>query len=82
MISAMDAGLEVTLQKLRELEIMDDTIVVFTSDVRQNSVPPQKSPARFPSLPQNGPTHGSSFPFRGKKRGIWEGGHRVKYMCN
>ena len=34
MISAMDAGLEVTLQKLRELEIMDDTIVVFTSDVR------------------------------------------------
>lgn len=57
------------LQKLDELGIADNTIVVFTSD---NGCSPQ---ANFAQLAEKG--HNPSYIFRGMKSDLFEGGHRV-----
>lgn len=57
------------LQKLDELGIADNTIVVFTSD---NSCSPQ---ANFAQLAEKG--HDPSYIFRGMKSDLFEGGHHV-----
>lgn len=57
------------LQKLDELGIADNTIVVFTSD---NGCSPQ---ADFTQLAEKG--HDPSYIFRGMKSDLFEGGHHV-----
>lgn len=55
--------------KLKELDIDQNTIVIFTSD---NGCSPM---ANYPELAQFG--HNPSYIFRGTKADIYEGGHRV-----
>ena len=59
-------------QKLEKLGLLEDTIVVFTSD---NGCSPM---ANFPELAQYG--HNPSYIFRGHKADIYEGGHRIPYI--
>ncbi|MDF7823906.1 sulfatase-like hydrolase/transferase [Pontiellaceae bacterium B12227] len=63
MVSAVDDGVGLLLNKLDELELMDDTIVVFLSD---NGGPE----------PKNASDNGA---LRGAKGDSWEGGFRVPY---
>lgn len=59
-------------QKLKELGIMDNTIVVYTSD---NGCSPM---ADYPELLAKG--HNPSYIFRGTKADIYEGGHRIPLL--
>ena len=72
MVTDLDRHLGRLLDRLRELGLEDDTIVVFTSD--------------------NGPEHdlinnagysavGSTGPFRGVKRSLYEGGIRMPFLA-
>lgn len=68
MITRMDSGVGQLLARLKELNIDENTVVFFTSD--------------------NGPDRGdareffnASGPFRGKKRGMYEGGLRVPMIA-
>ncbi len=91
MITAMDFGIAKTVAKLSQLNIMDDTIIIFSSDASPFKIciigrgPYQKGPFLYTYIhntlfsSQNGPTQGSAFPLRGTKRSIWEGGHKVGY---
>ncbi len=58
--------------KLRELELSDNTILIFTSD---NGCSPM---ADYEELAQKG--HNPSYIFRGAKADIYEGGHRVPFI--
>ncbi|OON93222.1 MAG: arylsulfatase [Candidatus Epulonipiscioides saccharophilum] len=60
------------MQKLTELNIADDTILVFTTD---NGCSPI---ADFEELHALG--HYPSYVFRGHKADVYEGGHRVPYI--
>ncbi|TWT80220.1 Arylsulfatase [Planctomycetes bacterium CA13] len=60
------------LKTLDELEIADNTLVVFTAD---NGTSPK---AGFPEMAQKG--HHSSWIYRGMKGTNWEGGHRVPFV--
>ncbi len=60
------------MRKLDELELADDTILVFTTD---NGCSPA---ARFEELHPLG--HYPNYIFRGHKADIYEGGHRVPYI--
>lgn len=60
------------LAVLDELELADNTMVVFTSD---NGCSPQ---AQYPELLEKG--HNPSHVFRGHKADIYEGGHRVPFI--
>jgi len=60
-----DLTVKVLLDKLDELKITDDTIVVYTTD----------NGAEVMSWPDGGMT-----PFRGEKASTWEGGMRVPMM--
>lgn len=55
--------------KLKELNLLDNTIVIFTSD---NGCSPM---ANFEELKEHG--HNPSYIFRGNKADIYEGGHRI-----
>ena len=63
MVSAVDDGVGLVLDKLDELKLMEDTIVIFLSD---NGGPEPKNAS------DNGP-------LRGAKGDSWEGGFRVPY---
>ncbi len=63
MVSAVDDGVGRVLDKLKELEIADDTLVFFLSD---NGGPTTKNASR-------------NTPLRGGKSDVWEGGHRVPF---
>ncbi len=66
MITRMDADIGRLMDRLKELKMDDDTVVIFTSDNgphREGGVDPQ--------------FFGSSGPFRGIKRDLTEGGIRV-----
>jgi arylsulfatase A-like enzyme len=65
-ITRMDRYLGRVLQKLRELKIENDTLIIFTSDNGPQAVPPH-SPDFF----------NSSGGLRGVKRDLYEGGIRV-----
>lgn len=56
------------IDKLKEKDVFDDTIFIFTSDNGASGV------AGFEELLKQG--HNPSYRFRGKKADIWEGGHR------
>lgn len=59
----------IIMEKLEELGLKENTIVVFTSD---NGCSPE---ADFQELAQSG--HHPSYHFRGHKADIYEGGHRI-----
>lgn len=60
------------VNKLKELDIYEDTIVIFTAD---NGCSPI---ANYPELKTFG--HDPSGGFRGHKADIYEGGHRIPYI--
>jgi len=58
------------LQTLDRLEMADDTLVIFTSD--NGPVWYEKDTQHF--------GHASTGPFRGMKKDLWEGGHRMPFL--
>ena len=68
----VDAMVGRILDKLKELGLHENTIVVFTSD---NGCSPM---ANFEELLQAG--HNPSYVFRGHKADIYEGGHRIPLL--
>ncbi|TLX71802.1 hypothetical protein E9993_19680 [Labilibacter sediminis] len=61
------------LKALDELNITDNTLVIFTAD---NGCSPQ---AKFPVLHEH--EHFPSYTFRGLKGSLWDAGHRVPFMA-
>ena len=68
MISRMDKEVGRLLDKLDQLGLDKNTLVVFTSDHGATFEAGNEGAAAF---------HDSNFPFRGQKRTLWEGGIRV-----
>jgi len=68
-----DAAVGQILHTLDELQLTDNTLVIFTSD---NGCSPQ---ADLAELAQAG--HSPSYRFRGHKADIFEGGHRVPFIA-
>ncbi len=60
--------------KLRELDLADNTIVVFASDNGCAPLADLEEMARFGHYP--------SYKFRGHKADIYEGGHRIPYIVH
>lgn len=68
MITRLDKEVGRLLAKLDELGLMDNTLIVFTSDHGATFETGNMGASMF---------HRSNFPFRGQKRTLWEGGIRV-----
>ncbi|MES2645127.1 MAG: sulfatase-like hydrolase/transferase [Myxococcota bacterium] len=62
----LDDNVGVVLQKLEQLGVLDNTLIVFTTD----------NGAEVITWPDGGST-----PFRGQKGGAWEGGYRVPMIA-
>lgn len=60
------------IDKLKETNLYEDTIVVFTSDNGCSTI------ADYEELAKKG--HNPSYKFRGTKWDIYEGGHRIPYI--
>lgn len=71
-VMQQDACLGELLKSLKEHELADNTLIVFTSD---NGCSPE---AKFDELHAKG--HHPSSVFRGHKADIYEGGHRVPFI--
>lgn len=63
MVEEVDASVGLITKKLEELGLVDNTIIIFTSDNGAAITEDQR--------------YGSNLPFRGGKGTTWEGGHRV-----
>jgi arylsulfatase A-like enzyme len=74
LIEGMDQSLGSILNKLEQLGVAEDTLVIFLSDNGSDS----------PASTQNGLASGafSDFPLRGKKCTAWEGGTRVPMIVS
>ncbi|MEM7501252.1 MAG: arylsulfatase [Pseudomonadota bacterium] len=70
MIYEVDVALGLIMQSLTNLGLADDTLIIFTSDNGGNPTSTERSRG-----------HDSSGVLRGKKREIWEGGHRVPFIA-
>jgi arylsulfatase A len=68
MVTRMDREIGRVLSLLDDLNLADDTLVVFTSDHGATFETRNKGTSNF---------HDSNRPFRGQKRTLWEGGIRV-----
>jgi len=68
MITRLDKEVGRLLQKLEDLGLTENTIIVFTSDHGATFETGNMGASMF---------HRSNFPFRGQKRTLWEGGIRV-----
>jgi arylsulfatase A-like enzyme len=68
MITRLDKEIGRLLQKLDDLNLTENTIIVFTSDHGATFETGNMGASMF---------HRSNFPFRGQKRTLWEGGIRV-----
>ncbi len=67
----VDVQLGKLVNKLKELGIADNTLIIFTSD----------NGALWPSITHYGdPEHDNNGPYRGYKADIYEGGHRVPFI--
>lgn len=64
----LDAYVGQIVNKLKDKDVFEDTVVIFTSDNGASGV------ADLPGLIEKG--HNPSYHFRGHKFDIWEGGHR------
>jgi arylsulfatase A len=72
LIMETDAAVGAVLEAIRQSEIEDNTVVIFTSDngtAHYAGVPEQEAAGHFPSGP-----------LRGYKSDAWEGGHRVPFI--
>ncbi|GEM_PF-384518 len=71
------------MQKLKELNIENETLVIFTSDngpwVTRYQSQTDESGTLKSLLPEN--TAGSAYPFRGYKHETWEGGQRIPFFA-
>jgi arylsulfatase A len=68
MVTCLDRQIGRVLDTLDELNLADNTIVVFTSDQGATFEGGNQGASNF---------HDSNHPFRGQKRTLWEGGIRV-----
>ena len=68
MITRLDKEVGRLLQKLDDLGLTENTIIIFTSDHGATFEAGNMGASMF---------HRSNFPFRGQKRTLWEGGIRV-----
>jgi len=79
----LDARVGQILAKLDELDITDDTLVIFTSDngpwVTRYGGQRDENGTLKRNLPEN--AVGSAYPFRGYKHETWEGGQRVPFLA-
>jgi arylsulfatase A-like enzyme len=78
-VHQVDHSVGLLLQKLEELGISENTLVIFTSD--NGSVPfdGENYVGTFGSIYQYG--HRPNGDLRGVKSDIWEGGHRVPFIA-
>ena len=60
------------MAKLKEMDVLDNTIVIYTSDNGCSKA------ANIPALRKQG--HTVSAQYRGSKADLWEGGHRVPFL--
>ena len=80
MVTAMDDAVGRIVQALRRYRHYNDTLIVFTSDVRQPQIVFAVIcysffvPLQNGGSPQQG---GNNWPLRGGKSSVWEGGTRV-----
>src|SRR5207244_3462510 len=68
MITRMDAEIARVLRRLDDLQLADNTLIVFTSDNGATFESGNRGTSAF---------HDSNHPFRGQKRTLWEGGMRM-----
>ena len=83
-LTELDNAVGIVLQALEQEGYYDNTLALFTADNGpEKNCPPtgtcQNADTR-PHRPKEGP--GSAGPLRGRKRDIYEGGHRVAGICS
>ena len=74
-MAELDASVGRMLEMLRELHVDENTLIIFTSD---NGGDPRFAQADGPKAMS---AHQTSGPWRGSKRGLYEGGHRVPFIA-
>lgn len=77
-LAEMDANVGRLLDAVDQLQVRDNTIVVFTSDNGPWNAMPDRMFGRDIVKRWD---HGTTSPFRGGKAGTYEGGHRVPFIA-
>ena len=92
MVTAMDDAVGLIVEALKQKNLIDNTIIVFTADVSNLNKRPKvllfsrKPPRTYENhilsylyLKNGGETidAGNNYPLRGNKRTLWEGGTRA-----
>lgn len=75
--SHMDASVGRFVELLKELDQIDNTIVIFTSDNGGVTLNPSGDTAHYPGYQEDMPRTGNNFPLKGHKAQLYEGGIRT-----
>lgn len=71
-VGVVDWAVGQVVEALERLGMLDDTLLIVTSD--------NGAPTRFPE--ESDPAHSPNGPWRGQKADIWEGGHREPFVVH
>ena len=74
----VDASLGKVMAALDEAGVADNTILIFSSD--NGSFAPAEPKLQSVTKGDNKKPHAANGPWRGAKKDLWEGGHRVPYV--